>query len=370
MEKRKTNSQSGPLLKTISAHGAFLANNFYIQAYNRLPSVVPLNLPLDKSKANIDTVLECLEARCGDLEVKFKGWSTASEKDADRGEDYPNEFFFQSRSRELCVKLVLWNEYLDMDFLYNPDEPGLERRVLATMRKMRNSLGKARNPVFKVLSRCDSGFYTEPIDIHDFKVDIAAHYNEDFREVDGIIREAVAEDSSGLILFHGPPGTGKTSYIKSLVCGHRDKQFIFIPNDFVNELLQPSFVSFLIANKSAVLVIEDAEKVITARDQAQGNSVVSTILQLTDGLFSDYLNIKVICTFNTSLDRIDKALLRKGRMIAFYEFRELSLPKTNALLRTQGFSGSEVELTLAEIFNFGKKAFDTKANGKMIGFKR
>ena len=109
------------------------------------------------------------------------------------------------------------------------------------------------------------------------------------------------------------------------------------------------------------------EKVITSRDQLREGSVVSTILQLTDGLFSDYLNIKIICTFNSNLSQIDSALLRKGRMIAMYEFEALSKQKTNKLLSDIGAETSEVEMTVADIFNHSELKHDN-INGSKVGF--
>ncbi|MEZ4685662.1 MAG: hypothetical protein R3B47_06230 [Bacteroidia bacterium] len=44
------------------------------------------------------------------------------------------------------------------------------------------------------------------------------------------------EDSSGLILLHSAPGTGKTSYIKHLISKFPERKFIFIQNEFVHEL--------------------------------------------------------------------------------------------------------------------------------------
>jgi len=134
-------------------------------------------------------------------------------------------------------------------------------------------------------------------------------------------------------------------------------------------LLQPDFITFLISQKNAILVIEDAEKVIASRENESKNSVVSTILQLTDGLFSDYLNIKIICTFNTQIDNIDKALLRKGRMTAFYRFKALNIKKTNAILESFGYKGVDKELTLADIFNFENNDFEKSDKKKSIGFK-
>jgi ATP-dependent 26S proteasome regulatory subunit len=177
----------------------------------------------------------------------------------------------------------------------------------------------------------------------------------------------MTKNEAGIILLHGESGTGKTSYIKHLISKYQDKEFIFIQNDFVKDLLKPSFISFLLHNKNAILVIEDAEKVVVSRENSGNDSVVSTILQLTDGLFSDFLNIKVICTFNTNIDRIDKALLRKGRMIAKYKFSPLSAEKTTRLAQKLGHENVTGSLTLADIFEMDKRGFDNTVR-KGIGF--
>ncbi|MDD4149264.1 MAG: ATPase, partial [Bacteroidales bacterium] len=48
-------------------------------------------------------------------------------------------------------------------------------------------------------------------------------------------------------------------------------------------------------------------------------------------LLSDALGIKLICTFNTNISKIDKALVRKGRMLTRYEFKELTIDKASVL---------------------------------------
>jgi DNA polymerase III delta prime subunit len=211
-------------------------------------------------------------------------------------------------------------------------------------------------------------FNTEEVETNDFvAIDIHELYNDDFPEVDALISASIQKKESGMILLHGEPGTGKTTYIKHLISKFKEKKFIFIQNDFVKELLKPSFIAFLLQNRDALLIIEDAEKVVIARDNASDESVVSTLLQLTDGLFSDFLNIKIICTFNTNLDRIDKALLRKGRMIAKYNFMPLSAEKTAALAKKLGYENVGGSLTLADIFSYDQQSF-SKPIRKTIGF--
>jgi hypothetical protein len=51
-----------------------------------------------------------------------------------------------------------------------------------------------------------------------------------------------------------------------------------------------------------------------------------------DGLMSDDLGIKFICTFNEEVTNIDEALMRKGRLACMYEFKKLTADKVGILL--------------------------------------
>jgi len=55
------------------------------------------------------------------------------------------------------------------------------------------------------------------------------------------------------------------------------------------------------------------------------------LLNISDGLLYDCLNIQIICSFNIDIIKVDSALLRKGRLIAKYEFKELEVAKAQAL---------------------------------------
>ena len=103
-------------------------------------------------------------------------------------------------------------------------------------------------------------------------------------------------------------------------------------------------------NTGSVLIIEDAGELLTKRDGPGGNAV-STLLKLSDGLLSDGFQIRIICTFNTDLTRIDKALLRKGHLIASYHFGPLAQPKSQTLVTALG----QTEATLlVDIHSRGK----------------
>lgn len=75
--------------------------------------------------------------------------------------------------------------------------------------------------------------------------------------------------------------------------------------------MSPDFVDLLIDNPNSVVVIEDAENVINDR-KISSDSSVSNLLNLSDGLLSDFLNVQIICTFNHPLSLVDAALIAQG----------------------------------------------------------
>ena len=123
-------------------------------------------------------------------------------------------------------------------------------------------------------------------------------------------------------------------------------------------------------NQNSILVIEDAEELLVSREQ-ESNSAISMLLNLTDGLLGASLGIQVICTFNTHLTKIDKALLRKGRLKSLYKFEPLSIPKSKALLTKIGKGNMNVlaPMTIAEIYNMEEKECKLISDNVSIGFK-
>jgi len=91
---------------------------------------------------------------------------------------------------------------------------------------------------------------------------------------------------------------------------------------------------------------------------------------MTDGLLGDGLQLKFICTFNAPIKDIDKALLRKGRLIAKYNFGKLETEKVNRLIMTQNLPmpKAEAPMSLADIFNYQEQGFDQE-HSKRLGFK-
>lgn len=198
---------------------------------------------------------------------------------------------------------------------------------------------------------------------------LAENYNTDLIQLHQHLVIGLKKDNSnGLVLFHGEPGTGKSTYIRFLT-GFVKKRIIFLSPRMAGNLDDPGFAKLLTENPNSVVIIEDAEDLLISRDAGK-NSGISMLLNLTDGLLGTSLGIQFICTFNTALANIDKALLRKGRLLALYEFGPLSIEKTNVLLSKLGIADftPTQPMTLADIYNVSKPGFQMEAKRNSIGF--
>jgi SpoVK/Ycf46/Vps4 family AAA+-type ATPase len=211
---------------------------------------------------------------------------------------------------------------------------------------------------------------TEEYEMNVPDIDLELNYGTEFLKVHEVILKRLNKpNDKGIILFHGDPGTGKTSYIKYLTRLITDKEILFIPPSMAESLSEPSIIPFLMEHKNSVLIVEDAERVIADREGNGSSMGVSNILNLTDGILGDCLNIQVIATFNMKREKIDQALLRKGRLIAEHKFSKLTIDESNNLLKHIGKEGEVTEsMTLADIYNIDEELF--KVDDKLkIGFK-
>jgi hypothetical protein len=201
------------------------------------------------------------------------------------------------------------------------------------------------------------------------KLDLDLFYEEDLKETDVTIRKRLSQkNDKGIVLLHGLPGTGKTTYLRYLI-GKIKKRVMFLSPSVAGNLTNPDFIQLLIDNPNTVLIIEDAEDIIMDRRYTAG-SAVSNLLNISDGLLADFLNVQLICTFNSPLTMVDSALMRKGRLIAKYEFRKLGIDRAQKLSRHFGFNEPiNRPMTIAEIANPHEKTQQVEKVA-VVGFRR
>jgi len=164
-----------------------------------------------------------------------------------------------------------------------------------------------------------------------------------------------------LALLYGPPGTGKTTLIRSLADAWRSwctPEYVLDADELLGD---PNYLMRVLldaenddesddrAKRWRLLVLEDCGEFLRVdAKQAMGQGL-SRLLNLTDGLLGQGLNLLVLISTNDELARLHPAVTRPGR--CFAQIRVGPLPHTEAvqwLGRRDGIGPDGA--TLAELF--------------------
>lgn len=210
-------------------------------------------------------------------------------------------------------------------------------------------------------------YFTQTKDIKPTNIDIEENYNDDFKRIYDDTVKFLNERCSGLVLFYGSAGSGKTTLIRHL-CSAVPKEYVVVPNSIACRLGDPDLTTFITDHTDSVFILEDCEQLLEDRSENPFNNAITTILNMADGLLSDVCNIKFICTFNAPISKIDPALLRKGRCIAKYEFGKLCKDKVAHLNEKYNLGHKIItDMTLAEVYNPDSIDY-TENETRKIGF--
>jgi len=150
-----------------------------------------------------------------------------------------------------------------------------------------------------------------------------------------LVETFAAGERGSLVILDGPPGTGKTYFIRGLIEAI-DAVWIFIPPTLVSRLGSPEFLPAVLAiskrhkSKPIILIVEDADECLVTR-ASDNISEISAVLNLTDGILGRALNLRLVATTNAVRTEIDHALQRAGRLAAHIEFPALDVQQAFAI---------------------------------------
>ena len=174
--------------------------------------------------------------------------------------------------------------------------------------------------------------------------------------------DSFINSSASILLLIGPPGTGKTTFIRGML-QHAKKSAVvtydpaILAKDYV-------FAQFVEGDRS-FMVIEDADNFLSAR--ANGNDMMHKFLNVGDGLVT-ITNKKMIFTTNLpSIKDVDSALIRPGRCFDIIKFDHMNQQQAQALADKVGVTldSKRDKWTLADVFH--KQVERRPVTGK-VGF--
>ena len=176
--------------------------------------------------------------------------------------------------------------------------------------------------------------------------------------------------SANILLLIGPPGTGKTTFIRGLLAHTNSSAIVSYDS---NILEKDGFFARFIEDDTQVMVLEDSDAFLKSR--SDGNTMMHRFLNVGDGLVTTKGKKMIFSTNLPSIRDVDSALVRPGRCFDILTFDLLNVEHANKLATRLGVSiptrarGKETDpYSIAEVFNQKTEGMKVASTLRKVGF--
>lgn len=204
--------------------------------------------------------------------------------------------------------------------------------------------------------------------------EIRGNYNEDTAADLDFVMKNRPEQSSGVMVWTGPPGTGKTTAIRTLAREWGQFASVHIISDTEVFLNDPKYLyrvcldsagtahdvvddffdepSAARRDPATLIILEDSGELLTQDAAVNSGQALSRLLNFTDGILGQGLNVYFLITTNEKFDSLHAALVRPGRAIprGVSDFTNLTVDKAQEWAKANGVPMPTDSKSLAELY--------------------
>jgi hypothetical protein len=140
--------------------------------------------------------------------------------------DKKNPYRFDTTVVMLKNNCLVEFDKTSCEILHDGNHPEFVKDITALVNQFKARERKQPLEINLVI-QTKNGLELKAMEIKRTKLDISLFYDDDFIKTDEIIRLRLKKKDEGIILLHGLPGSGKTSYLRYLV-GRIKKKVMFL----------------------------------------------------------------------------------------------------------------------------------------------